>query len=243
MKLIDANNVFRRVLEQDPTGLTPRNIVQDLQAAREVQIWVWDGADGNARRRKVYPEYKMRRTPPAENINAGFRFMREILKDTTAIQIRCYGWEADDVIATVVRTTQQKLHIQSTDMDLLQLVHEAPGRVTCDAVPKVPLDLIRLFKTAVGDPSDNIPGIKAFGPKAWDAVDKVALRKAIVEDADFPELPKRCVEWAEENRAQLKAFWEIVGLYSVPDEEIKKGMVIGSGNFAAAYAKLKEFML
>lgn len=245
LKIVDGNNSFRRVLERDPTGLTPRKIVQDLATSPVQEIWVWDGFNGNARRREIYSEYKRNRVKPGENIYAAMNFFKEVLCNTNAIQIEVPEYEGDDVIAHVVRNTPNidHIHIESTDVDMIALTGP---KVSCDAESKIPRNWIRLYKATVGDSSDNIPGIKGFGPGAWAGVNKEALEAAIVDGTPFPESPsvrKRSIDWFEENRELVKNFWDIIGFMPMSDNLVAKHIRVGTGNFDHALKQLKEFFL
>jgi hypothetical protein len=245
LKIVDGNNSFRRVLEKDPTGLTPRKIVQDLATSDVQEIWVWDGFNANARRREIYPEYKANRVKAGENIYAAMKFFKSVLADTNAIQIEVPGYEGDDVIAHIVQKTPNlgHVHIESTDVDLIAVTSPT---VTIDASSKIPRRWIRLYKTAVGDSSDNIPGIKGFGPGAWAGVNKEALEAAIVKGAPFPDSPsvrKKSIDWFEENRELVVNFWTIVGFMPIPDDLVAKHIKVGTGQFDKALAQLKEFFL
>jgi len=79
--------------------------------------------------------------------------------------IRVKGWEADDVIATLVRSEpNEQFIIESTDVDFMQLPNV---RIAREKPAPVEPQYMRLYKTLVGDPSDNIGGLKGFGKGAW----------------------------------------------------------------------------
>src|SRR3546814_6748469 len=66
-------------------------------------IWVWDGVRHNDRRKAIYPEYKAKREPMAEDHFAQIRLFRELLTLSPAQQFCVDEWEADDVVATLAR--------------------------------------------------------------------------------------------------------------------------------------------
>ena len=91
------------------------------------------------------------------------------------------GFEADDVIATMVHKMQpmldtSEIHIWSADKDLHQLVThpniyiigKGGTRLTMETIEAewgAPAQAIPLIKALSGDKSDNIPGVRGIGPK------------------------------------------------------------------------------
>ena len=248
IRIFDGNNYYRRELEQNPTGMAPRAM---LAGVKPGDMWVWDGFNSNARRRELFPGYKVGREKPGANIYASFKLLQEVLTHSTAIQIQVPEYEADDVVATVARRLAEQGHqvgIHSNDLDFLQLSAEFPRHVFCGCNPKIPADLVRYYKVCVGDPSDKIPGIKGFGQKTWDGVDKTALKDAIHrwvagELVPLDGLSKASLNWLEENLSQVATYWKVVGFYEVPPDLIDQHTRIGKPNYAAADARLKEFFL
>lgn len=253
MRIIDAMNYIRRVFEKDVSGRAPRTMVNEaLASPNEVQIWVWDAPGAKATRQQILPSYKAKRLPPPENIWPIIDLISEALTHTSALQVKVPRFEADDVIASLVRRfpSESKL-IVSNDADLRQLlvvpntkIEAKPNRYNVE--PKY----VRLFKTCVGDASDNVPGIPGFGQKTWEAVDKAALDqniKALISDgvAHIGELglPQRCINWLNEthNQKTLADMWTVVGLWDVPADLINKNTRVGKRDPFKANSILAEF--
>lgn len=182
VKLYDGHNYFRMVVEKDQTSLAPRKIYQDMRDdAGSLHIWVWDGRGSRDARQAIWPDYKSKRVPAGNDIYATIDYFKALLQHSTAYQINIPGYEADDVIAALVEHyTQQhakQIQIFTNDFDLAALAAGRP-HVIGGWRPRdnVPPDAVHTYKTWVGDPSDCIPGVKAFGEKAWDAADKKVLR-------------------------------------------------------------------
>lgn len=243
LKLIDSHNYCRIKLETNVTGFALREIVESTRIG-PLNIFIWDGFNSNARRREIYPEYKMRRTAPGENIYASFKLLKKALAHTRAMQIQIDGWEADDVIAKLVRSTTDECEIHSTDMDFLSLTAEFPKRVFCGCNPKIPPEWVTLYKITVGDPSDNIPGIKGFGKLAWERNDKVVLQKVVdgLEDPDVLDASKGSKSWIRENLGLLANYRQIVEFMDVPDYLIQRHLTTGDRDYNKASAVLKEFL-
>ena len=251
LKIVDANNYLRIQLERDPTGLPLRTITSEITFSKDVWIFVWDGKGGNERRRALFPEYKMKRLPASEPIWNAMNMAREVLGHTKALQITVPGYEGDDVIAALVALHGQKMETQilSNDRDLTAL------GVSMPMVNKVaaPPELIRLYKATVGDPSDNIPGIKGFGQKAWETCDKGELLRWYTRPFDLWNdilvvsecfsISKGCASWLIDNQELARTMWTIVGFMPPPQELINKNTKVGKPNAAEIEAFFKRYML
>lgn len=259
INIYDGNNYYRRALEGDPSGFAPRQVFHEMGRATEPTIWVWDGMRGNERRRELFPDYKANRFGRVlTDVYAAFDFMRDLLTYTNVIQIQVPGYEGDDVVAALARQQAacgEQVGIFSADFDFLQLSAEYPKHIFCGCTPKatdivVKPEHVRVFKVAVGDPSDNIPGIKGFGAQSWTNNDPDQLSAAIArwlkngvyDDDHALDLYPRTKNWLKDNIPQLQIFWDIVGFYEVPDELLTQHMTVGRPNFAAGAALLKRYL-
>ncbi len=142
---------------------------------------VWD-AGKPAFRMEIFPEYKAQRSAMPEELKAQLDHLDEILDAMNIPAVRAEGFEADDVLATLSRRVPDdvELFIVTGDQDAMQLVN---GRVKVlrttrgvsetktygreDVVEEygVTPEQIPDYKALVGDPSDNIPGVRGIGPK------------------------------------------------------------------------------
>ncbi|MGI5084455.1 DNA polymerase I [Treponema putidum] len=133
-------------------------------------------------RHEMYKEYKATRDKTPDDLHAQIDKIEEILKVFKLPTVRCNGFEADDVIASIAALAEKEDRecvIISGDKDLMQLVSKTttmlkPGKIKAwegfDAenvkeewgvYPAGMLDLLSL----IGDSADNVPGIKGVGPK------------------------------------------------------------------------------
>ncbi len=133
-------------------------------------------------RHQMYKEYKATRQKTPDDLHAQVPWIEEILTILGIPVLRCDGYEADDVIATVAAQCARQnrpCRILSGDKDLMQLVNDTtkilkPDKgeiwriVGADGVkaewgvePEKMLDLLSL----IGDTADNVPGVKGIGPK------------------------------------------------------------------------------
>jgi hypothetical protein len=245
--------VVREKLETDKTGRAVRGIINSMFALRpgDAAIWCWDAPHSRQRRQSLYPKYKANRKPHPDNIWPMIDLIKETLQHTNAIQVMAAGYEADDVIATLVRQNPsvRKL-IHSTDRDLAQLFdHQTSATFETKIAPSD----IRLYKTCVGDPSDNITGIPGFGKQTWETTCKAELEQmisSVILGGDWAChpiiecLPTRVRNWLSDpvNRGELKTLWEIVGLYDVPPILMNAGLKPGVRDDAKADALLRKYM-
>ena len=119
--------------------------------------------------------------------------VRELVDAYRFPVVEISGFEADDVIATLVDRAPKgaRVTIVSTDKDLMQLVdervHLADGIRDRRYAPEdvearfgVPPAQVLDLRALVGDPSDNIPGVKGIGEKGaaklireWESLDRL----------------------------------------------------------------------
>jgi DNA polymerase-1 len=157
------------------TCMTLSRIFQKFQVKNCVVAW--DDPDGS-KRRELYPEYKANRTEKDPLLAVQYPYVAKLIRALGLHSFWHPGWEADDVIATLVERYADDftVYIVSGDKDLTQLVEEKVlmydfGKdITYDEAavcakwgvyPNQMLDYLAL----VGDSSDNIPGVKGVGPK------------------------------------------------------------------------------
>ncbi len=218
-----------------------RSIMAEIDASPDLQIYVWDGKGARKARQAIYPGYKAQRKPAQESIQKGIEVIKAAVAMTKAPQIQVPGYEADDVIARLVRRyvpSGLPIEIQTRDRDLRALCDVSP-RVTCTVEPKenIPDRQLQLYKTWVGDPSDNVKGVPMFGDKAWERADKAVLRNVIDNFnrgwTDFEietEMPNSCREWVWKSRDELLKMWVVVGFLPVADQLIDQFTTMGQSN-------------
>lgn len=259
INIYDANSWIRRNIEVDPTGLPLRNMIMDVNTSSNIEVFVWDGAGGNQRRRDLYPAYKSNRPPMDPAIWEVLKFAKELLAHTSAIQITVPGYEGDDVIAALVGmyAAQIPITIHSTDRDLYALCSlDTVRHQVIDQGGAAPAEphLVRLVKTLVGDRSDAIPGVKGFGEGAWEKCDKDALLYWFQHDCtpiptpdqtehimELFQVGKAVANWMIANRDLMRTFWTIIGFFPPSQDEINANTTVGVRNVAATNALLRDF--
>jgi len=140
---------------------------------------------GPTYRHVAYKEYKATRPKAEDDLIAQIKRSRDVLDAFGIPRYEKQGFEADDVLGTVVKKLKHNKDIDviiaSGDMDTLQLVDDDRVRVYTlkkglsetvlydEAGVKERFgfgpELLPDYKGLRGDPSDNIPGIKGIGEK------------------------------------------------------------------------------
>jgi DNA polymerase I len=130
-------------------------------------------------RKDIYEAYKANRPPAPPDLHQQMLRVREILEAWRMSPIEIAGFEADDIIASVVKQARDRglrVVIVSADKDLLQLVGAdvvmydtmrdkvfgaEETREKLGVEPGQVRDLLALM----GDSSDNVPGVRSVGQK------------------------------------------------------------------------------
>jgi DNA polymerase-1 len=130
-------------------------------------------------RKTMYPEYKANRTEPPNELIPQFSLVEELMKKLHFPMWAQPGFEADDLIGSVVTQFQNsfdEIHIASGDKDLMQFVNDKVkildtmkdklyGAAEVTEKMGVKPDQIVDYLSLIGDSSDNIPGVDGIGPK------------------------------------------------------------------------------
>jgi DNA polymerase-1 len=145
---------------------------------------VFDAAGSQSFRNTLFAEYKANRTEPPDDLKPQFGLVRKVVETFNIPVLEAIGFEADDLIATLVRQARergQRVVVVSSDKDLMQLVVD--GQVTLhDTMKNVPHGFTYSEKEVeekfgvppsklgdvlalMGDSVDNIPGVPGVGPK------------------------------------------------------------------------------
>jgi DNA polymerase-1 len=137
---------------------------------------VWDRKEKGFRH-EIFPEYKANRAAPPEDLSLQLENARAGAELLGFPQLDAPGFEADDVLAALVKKhPDDPFVIVTADKDLLQLVGP---QVWCldtlkrkwsnreESVEKfgVPPERVVDVQALCGDSVDNIPGVRGVGPK------------------------------------------------------------------------------
>jgi hypothetical protein len=249
--LIDVSNQFRVDMETDNSGLPLRNAFERAYFSRRTEIYVCDGKNSRAMRKAIYPEYKDGRKRAEDNFYIQLGMYVELLHHTDKMIVKPpEGWEADDFINYIALTsTAERVIVESTDRDFCGIQSHKVETPKAN-LKKVERADVRLYKTLVGDTSDNIKGVKNFGDKSFLALSdyhKVNWAEALTKE----KLPDRLdvhlgldsdklMAWVGSNFPLLVAYWKVIGFFPVTDVMFGQSVCIGKADYPLADSKLKD---
>lgn len=136
-------------------------------------------------RKELYVGYQAQRPVVGDELGGQFDMVRDTLKAGNIPVYEVDGFEADDVIGTIVKLVNNKLddttvYIVTGDRDMMQLVNgRAKVLMPIKGISEMMLydsarvkekfgitpDEVIDYKALVGDASDNYPGVPGVGPK------------------------------------------------------------------------------
>ncbi len=197
--IIDANAIVHRAFHALPPLMTKDGVLVNavygfanilLKVLKDIKpeyVAVCFDVSKETFRREMYQEYKAQREKQPDELYSQIELIKEMVKAFHMPMFAVKGYEADDLIGTIVTKTQKHKNtktiesvIVTGDMDTLQLIDESTKVYTLkkgiadtfiydeEAVrerygfgPEAMID----YKALRGDPSDNIPGVKGIGEK------------------------------------------------------------------------------
>jgi DNA polymerase-1 len=228
--LIDINSLLHRLYHAIPLLTSPQGLPTNaLYGLTNVLLKILDEIKTDyivacydtpvlTVRHEKFKEYKAQRPKIADDLKTQISYSKKLLQAFNIQIAEKPGYEADDLIGTLAeKNKDKKVIILSGDLDTLQLVND---RVNIYFLKKgikeievydrqkvlerfnIEPYLLSDFKALVGDPSDNIIGIKGIGEKTainlikkYGNIEKIieaaekgflehSLRKAILENKD-----------------------------------------------------------
>ena len=165
-------------------------------------------------RHKEFPDYKAHREEIPSDMPWQIDKTKEVVKAMSIPMIELDGYEADDIIGTLVKQAEKEKvlsYMVTPDKDYMQLVTDKtflykPARnlygnktseveiVDIDGVIKkfgVPPEKVIDVLGLMGDASDNIPGVKGVGEKtATDLIQEFGSIKDLYKNIDKVSKPK-----------------------------------------------------
>lgn len=175
-------------------------------------------------RHQLSVEYKAQRVKQPDELYSQIPIIKQLLEKMAIPVLEKPGYEADDIIGTVVSSLPQlDNYIVTGDKDSFQLINESTRvywlqqglqkTVILDAagvetVLNLRPDQVVDYKSLRGDPSDNIPGVPGIGDKtavellkAFDRLDQ--LQKVVNDNLEDERLKPRWRKLIAENQASL----------------------------------------
>jgi DNA polymerase I len=190
----------------EPTGAVfgfTRDMLGILDQKKPDFLFAAFDMSGPTFRHELYPKYKEQRTEMPDELRPQIQTIRRMLAALGIPILECEAYEADDILATIARITEQaggECVVVTGDKDCRQLISD---RVKVFNIRKNTMfDAAALkeewgirpeqvvdFQTLVGDSVDNIPGVPLVGPKvAGEWLAKFGTLENLLARAD--ELPK-----------------------------------------------------
>jgi DNA polymerase-1 len=191
--ILDANSILHRVYHALPPLTTKKGelvnatygfllvLFRVIKEFRPDYLCACFDFPAKTFRHQKFKEYKAKRPPTPKDLAGQIPKLKEVLEAFKIPIFEKEGYEADDLIGTIVsKTPELEKIIVSGDLDNLQLVSGTTKVFVLSGVRKSALydekeverkyqglkpEQIPDFKALVGDPSDNIPGIFGIGEK------------------------------------------------------------------------------
>lgn len=206
--------------------------------------WVWDGGHSK-RRKRLYKDYKSGRlskrkaedlTEDELQLKARMRSQRHLLYELIPLLgvrvVQLKGREGDDVVALLARTlASQGKHVGicSEDSDFFQMVSElisvvklySDVLVTPQVLQEsgVPQPWQVIYKSIIGDTSDDIPGVSGTGKKTVKELIAEYKKMPGSPQWDFHDFIRFCsehkskrVQHISEQRTRLKINMDLIDL-------------------------------
>lgn len=233
------------------------NMLLNLMREHEPQhlIMTFD-PPGDTFRHVLYDAYKANRESPPDELRVQMPHFRRIVKALNIPIVEVPTYEADDVIATIVRSPLRegkKVVVLTGDKDLYQLVDEDTELLDSMRGKRVGLaevldrfqvgpDKVADVLALAGDTSDNVPGIPGIGEKTagkliaeWGSVEALL---ANIDKVSGAKRKENLTNFAEQARLSLEL---VTVMDKVRFELIADDAILKTPDFPAFDAICAEF--
>ncbi len=265
--LVDASGIIFRAYHALPPLTTSkgvpthavlgftRMVLKLLRERKPTHLALCFDRDSRKGRLAIDPNYKANREATPADLMSQFDLIRKIAGVLELPIVEMPGWEADDVIATLVgRAIKQEFEVEiiTSDKDFLQLLQ--PGVRIFDPMKDKPIteadalerygvkaSQMRDYQALVGDAIDNIPKVPGIGPKtAADLLAQFGTIEALMSRLDEVKKPK-IQESLKTNLEQLKMALQLVSFrHELPLEVELDGLIRKELHAAEARALFTE---
>jgi DNA polymerase-1 len=204
-----------------PTGLLTgfTNFIATLQKDHDSDYIIFAiDTKGPTFRNEIDPNYKANRSAPPPELSMQLPVAIEWIDKMGYKTLGKQGFEADDMIATVVELAEQKgynVRVVSHDKDLYQLINDEKNVIVVDAIKRKSMDekacydkygvtaaQFTDYQSILGDSADNVPGVKGIGKvgaekllKEYGTLDNIYAHVQEVKGANQKKL-RECKEQA-----------------------------------------------
>lgn len=219
-------------------------------------IFAFEGG-GATFRHEIYPAYKATRKEAPAELKEQIPVCKEMIERMGFASFAKAGYEADDVIASLVKkySGEYEIDILSSDKDLFALISDSVKIV--DSKNKIWYDKegcfqkygvyphqIRDYLAILGDASDNVPGIKGLGERGARAILEQfgSLENAIAnaEQIANTRAKNQLIAGAAESELSKKLITLYADIEGLPEIE---SCLLPSNPFEKVVDILKEYSL
>lgn len=180
-------------------------------------IIAWDAGGATAWRKEQLEEYKSNRVHSddvKEVLFVAMDNLREILDAFPIHQMHVHGYEADDIIYKIASEAKGEAIIISNDQDMQQMAQKFGTKIYNPikkeyVLPPDDYD-IRVYKSLLGDKSDNIQGIKGIGVKTAEKIARSIYNNKIEISTIRPFLKN------DEEAEEFMLYYSIIDIESKP---------------------------
>lgn len=261
--LVDAHNWLHRFFHAIPPQYKSGRNVAAVRALRDmvvrlrrslspaVLVAVFDGEGDCGGRRALLPSYKAGRPETPPELRGQIEAAALHLPRFGASTVRVANFEADDVIATLARSSHAAGHpvrVVSGDKDLCALVRDDGATIAVETrrdgawatireadvaarfgvAPAQLLDMLAL----AGDDTDGVPGVPGIGPKtAADLLRAHGSLAALLEAA--PSMRERLARLLQQHRDAVLLARRVLEPVMVPLERIATSTLAPAAEVAA----------
>ncbi len=178
---------------------------------------------GKTVRHELFEEYKAQRKPMPEELQVQIPYVKKLLEALNIPYIEEPKYEADDLMASLAKKLKEQGYevvIVSSDKDLLQVLEDGikiyhPGKgkyidkEECEKYFGVKPEQVADVLALMGDPVDNIPGVKGIGEKTAKAlIKKFGSLEALLQNLD--KVPPRQRRAILSHMEDLKLSYQLV---------------------------------
>ncbi len=183
-----------------------RDLLDLLEKKKPDYLFCAFDLPGKTFRHAMYDQYKAHRKPMPEDLIPQIGSIHRVLRALHIPAIGCESFEADDVLATMARLTEQlsgKCFLVTSDKDCRQLITDRVklynirkdqilGREELEDDWGIAAEQVVDYQALVGDSVDNVPGVPLIGPKiARELLSKYITLDAVLDHANEVSGKKR----------------------------------------------------
>ena len=208
--IIDGHSLIHQVFHALPEMTSPRGepvgavfgFIRDLifliEEKKPDYLFCAFDLPGKTFRHEMYDQYKIQRPEMDADLVPQIASIRRVLQVLGIPALGCEGFEADDILATVARLTDElggECFIVTSDKDCRQLITDRVKVFNIRKNTFIDRDVLKEdwgiapeqvvdYQALVGDAVDNVPGVPLIGPKfARQLLEQYGTLESVLEHA------------------------------------------------------------